>query len=73
MSKMDMKSFSLSDFTVVMSDANTAIVTYKAKVEGAADGKDISGDYNGGSVWQMKNAEWHAIFHSDMKVIAPAK
>ena len=34
--KMDMKSFSLSDFTVVMTDANTAIVTYKAKIEGHA-------------------------------------
>jgi hypothetical protein len=73
MSKMDMKSFSLSDFTLVMSDANTAIVTYKAKIEASVEGNDISGDYNAGSVWQIKNNEWHAIFHSDMKVIAPAK
>jgi hypothetical protein len=72
MSKMEMKSFSLSDFTVVMTDANTAIVTYKAKVESSIEGKDISGDYNAGSIWQMKNGEWRAIFHSDMKAEAPA-
>jgi hypothetical protein len=72
MTKMEMKSFSLSDFTVVMTDANTAIVTYKAKVESSLGGKDISGDYNAGSVWQMKNGEWHAVFHSDMKADAPA-
>ena len=73
MSKTDMKSFSLSDFNVVMTDANTAIVSYKAKVKGSAGGKDNSGDYNCGSVWQMKDGEWHAIFHSDMKAEKPAK
>lgn len=73
MAKMEMKSFSLSDFTVVMTDTDTAIVTYKAKVESSMEGKDISGDYNAGSVWQMKHGEWRAVFHSDMKAEAPAK
>lgn len=73
MAKVDMKSFTLSDFTVVMTDADTAIVTYKAKVESSMEGKDLSGDYNGGSVWQMKHGEWRAVFHSDMKAEAPAK
>jgi hypothetical protein len=72
MPKVDIKSFALSDFNVVMTDANTAVLTYKAKMEGTAEGKDISGDYNAGSVWQMKNGEWHALFHTDMKVNAPA-
>jgi len=44
------------------------IVTYKAKVRiQPGFGKDISGDYNAGSVWQMKNGEWHAVFHSDFE------
>ena len=30
-------------------------------------GKDASGNYNAGSVWQMKNGEWHAIFHTTLK------
>jgi hypothetical protein len=73
MAKTEMKSFTLSDFNVVMTDADTALVTYTAKVEASADGKDNSGDYNCGTVWQMKKGEWHAVFHSDMKAEAPAK
>lgn len=65
--KIDMKSFALTDFTVTMADPNTAVLTYKCKVESMANGKDASGDYNCGSIWQMKNGKWQAIFHSDMK------
>jgi hypothetical protein len=72
MAKTDMKSFSLSDFNVVMTDANTAIVSYKAKIESTAEGKDNSGNYNCASVWQMKKGQWQAIFHSDMKAEAAA-
>jgi len=42
-------------------------------VEGTADGKDASGTYNAGSIWQMKNGEWHPIFHTNMKQEAAAK
>jgi hypothetical protein len=74
MSKWDMKSFALSDMNVTMTDADTAIVTCKAKIEGTFDGKDMSGTHNSGSIWQMKNGEWRAIFHTDMKEeMAPAK
>lgn len=73
MAKQDMKSFTLSDFNIVMTDRDTALVTYKAKVESSIEGKDMSGDYNCGTVWQMKNGAWHAVFHSDMKAEAPAK
>jgi hypothetical protein len=70
MKKRDMKSFSLSDFKVVMPNADTAMISYKAKVESSTDGKDDSGNYNCGSVWQKKGGEWQAIFHSDMKAEA---
>ena len=73
MQKWDMKSFALSDFNVVVTDADTAIVTCKAKVEGTYDGKDMSGNYNTGSIWQLKNGEWHAVFHTDMKEEKAAK
>lgn len=73
MSKWDMKSFSLGDSNVVMTDANTAVVSCKAKVEGTYDGKDVSGNYNSGSIWQMKNGEWRAIFHTDAIEQKPAK
>ena len=68
----DMKSFALSDFNLVMTNADTAVVTYKVKVEGTYQGKDASGDYNAASIWQMKNGQWHAVFHTDMKEEKPA-
>jgi len=73
MKTWDMKSFDLSDFNLVMTDKDTALVTYHVKVEGTADGKDASGTYNAGSIWQMKNGEWHPIFHTNMKQEAAAK
>src|SRR6266478_8422856 len=41
MQKWDMKSFSLSDSNVVMNDADTAIVTCQAKIEGTYGGQDM--------------------------------
>ena len=73
MSKTDMKSFSLSDINVVTTDADTVIISYKAKVESTSEGKDNSGNFNCGSIWQMKKGQWHAIFHTDMKEEAAAK
>jgi hypothetical protein len=73
MSKTDMKSFDLSDFNVVFPNPKTAIITYKAKVEATSDGKDVSGTYNVGSVWQMAKGQWLAIFHTDMKEETAAK
>src|SRR2546421_684129 len=64
MSKMTMKSFSLNDFNVSMPDANIAIISYKAKLE-SKDGS--SSDLNCATVWNLKNGEWKAVFHSDMK------
>jgi hypothetical protein len=72
MKKRDMKSFSLSDFNVVTPDADTVVISYKAKVESTTDGKDDSGDYNCGSIWHLKNGQWQAIFHADMKAEAAA-
>jgi hypothetical protein len=71
MSKTDMKSFDLSDFNVVFPDNDTAIITYKAKIEANSQGKDVSGTYNVGSVWHMANGQWTGIFHTDSKVPPP--
>ena len=73
MKKWDMKSFALSDYKLVMTDADTALMTYTVKVEGTADGQDTSGNYNAGSIWQMKNGGWHPIFHTNIKQQAAAK
>ena len=68
MQKWDMKSFALSDFKVTMVDANTATVTYKAKIEAKMGSEDESGAYNVGSVWSKQNGEWRNIFHTNVKV-----
>jgi hypothetical protein len=73
MQKWDMKSFSFSGTNVVMTDADTALISYKVKIEGTNEGKDASGAYNCGSIWQMKNGEWHAIFHTNVKEEEAAK
>ena len=73
MNKTTMKSFALSDIKVAMPDADTAICSYKAKVESTYDGKDNSGDYNCGSVWRKSGGEWKAVYHSDMKADAATK
>jgi hypothetical protein len=73
MSKSDMKSFALSDFNVVFPNKKTAIITYKAKIEATADGKDVSGTYNVASVWHTANGQWVGIFHTDMKEEPAAK
>ncbi|HEY7002167.1 MAG TPA: nuclear transport factor 2 family protein [Candidatus Udaeobacter sp.] len=71
MSKTDMKSFDLTDFNVVFPDTDTAIITYKAKIEATSDGKDVSGTYNVGSVWQLTNGQWKGVFHTDSKAMPP--
>jgi hypothetical protein len=72
MQKWKMKSFSLSDFNLVMPDANTAVMTYKVTIEGTLEGKDVSGTYNAGSVWREDKGEWRAVFHTNIKEEKPA-
>ena len=64
MSKMTMKSFSLSDFNLSTPSDQVAIISYKAKVENK-DGS--SSDLNCATVWNFKNGEWKAVFHTDMR------
>ena len=71
MQQWTMKSFAISDYKVTAAGADTAITTYTVKIEGTVGGKDASGTYNAGSVWQKEGGEWKAIFHSNV-IAAPA-
>jgi hypothetical protein len=71
MQKWDMKSFAISDYKVTPIGPNLVISTYRVKVEGTYEGKDMSGTYNDGSVWKKQKGEWQAVFHTNMKE-APA-
>ena len=67
MPKWDMKSFEISDFNMFSDEKDVIVTTYKVKVDGTADGKDMSGNYNAGSVWKLENGQWLAIFHTNIK------
>ena len=73
MGKTEMKSFALSDFNVIFPNAKTASSTYKATVEATSEGKDASGTYNVGSVWQMAKGKWQGVFHAESKAESAAK
>jgi hypothetical protein len=67
MQKWDMKSFEFSDFDMFSDEKDVIVTTYKVKVDATADGKDMSGIYNAGSVWKLENGQWLAIFHTNIK------
>ena len=67
MQKWDMKSFAISDYKITSEGPNVVISTYIVKVEGTFNGKDATGTYNAGSVWQKHKGDWTAIFHTNIK------
>jgi hypothetical protein len=67
MQKSDMKSFALSDFTSYSDEPDVVVTSYKVAIQGTANGKDISGTYNCGSVWKSENGAWLVIFHTNVK------
>jgi hypothetical protein len=67
MAKSDLRDYSFSDVKVVFPHPKMAVMTFKAKVQATADGKDISGTYNCGSVWVQQGGKWVGAFHSEAK------
>jgi hypothetical protein len=67
MAKSDLREYSFADVKVVFPHPKVAVVTYKATVQASADGKDVSGTYNSGSVWVQKGQKWIGAFHSESK------
>jgi hypothetical protein len=67
MAKSDLRDYSFSDIKVVFPHPKMAVMTYKAKVQATADGKDVSGTYNSGSVWIQQSGKWIGAFHTEAK------
>lgn len=65
--KVDLKSFSITDSTVITPDKATAVVTYKITTHGTQDGEDMSGKWNCASVWHKSGNDWRVIFHTEIK------
>jgi hypothetical protein len=70
MKTWDVKSFEFSDFAMFSDEKDIAVTTYTVKLDATADGKDVSGTYNAGSVWKLENGKWLAIFHTNVKAEA---
>ena len=67
MAKSDLRDYSFSEVKVVFPHPKLAVMTYKATVQASADGKDISGTYNSGSVWVQQGGKWVGVFHTEAK------
>jgi ketosteroid isomerase-like protein len=67
MKKWAVKSFTIGDFDSFSDEKDVIVTTYTVKLDATADGKDISGTYNAGSVWKKEGNDWLAIFHTNMK------
>ena len=67
MAKSDLRDYSFSDIKVVFPHPKMAVLTYKAKVQASADGKDISGTYNSASVWVQQGGKWVGALHAEAK------
>ncbi|MGH9477016.1 MAG: nuclear transport factor 2 family protein [Terriglobales bacterium] len=65
MAKSQIKSITINQFTVVMTDPDTAILIYKAKIEMTCAGKDASGIRKCASIWRRDNGQWRNVFFSD--------
>jgi hypothetical protein len=68
----DVKSFTISNFDMFTDEPDVVVTTYTVKVEATIGGKEISGNYNAGSVWKAEKGKWMVIFHSNMKAEAAA-
>ena len=73
MQKWDMKSFAISDYKAISDEKDVMVTYYTVTIEGTYDGKDAGGTYNAGSVWKLEKGKWLAIFHTNVKAVAPAK
>jgi Domain of unknown function (DUF4440) len=67
MAKSDLRDYSFSDIKLALPHPKMAVMTYTAKVQASADGKDVSGTYNCGSVWVQQGGKWLDAFHTEAK------
>ena len=67
MAKSDLRDYSFSDNKVVFPHPKMAVMTYKVKLQATADGRDVSGTYNSGSVWVQQGGKWVGAFHTESK------
>ena len=73
MKKWDIKSFTISGWDSFTDEPDVIVATYKVVLQATVEGKDVSGNYNCGSVWKKEGTNWMAIFHTNIKAESATK
>src|SRR5690349_19656535 len=72
--KEDVKNFTLSDPHVTPAGADTAILTYKATVEGTTDkGKTMPSPVRTAPVFVRSGSDWKAVYHNEVPIMEAPK
>ncbi len=61
----EVRDYSPSDFKVVMLNASAAVVVYRAKVHGAAKGREIKSEVAVTSGWARRGRRWLNVFYRE--------
>lgn len=67
MKAIEFRSYNFTNTKVAYPTPDVAVLTYVCAVQASYNGKDISGDYNSGSVYVKQNGKWLGAFHTETK------
>lgn len=66
----DVKSYTLSDWKILMVNASTAVLTYKGAAEGTCGGQPIPATWSS-SLWVNRNGRWMVFSHQETNIKNP--
>ena len=67
MQKTDLREYSFSDMKVALPSPKMAVATYKVTTKSTSSGRDTSGTYYAGTVWNRRDGKWLAVLHTFVK------
>ena len=65
MKNVEFRSYSFSNSKTTHPTPNVAVITFVCALQASANGKDVSGNYNCGSVYVQQNGKWLGVYHSE--------
>jgi hypothetical protein len=60
----------LDEWKVLPINKDTALVTYRVRAKGTANGQDVASVTRESTVWARRDGKWLAVFHQDTMVLA---
>lgn len=64
---VDLERYDLSEMRAQAIDSSNVLVTYKAVLKGRATGVPVQGPYWMATLWHLRDGQWLAVFHSEVK------